>query len=151
MVMVTVHHTIRNPGKSLSLKLYAMTIASTEKLLKLELRDILSDLTDLNSLSLELQFNNQDVTQYRYWLKNAISYTLLARNAVGGKLEYRFDPGEVDSYCDLGDLAELTNSLFNRYKSLLLIYLREAGESLGTLLNIIGMCLNKLKEICALK
>lgn len=123
-----------------------MTTATAEKLLKAELRDILHDLTDLNSLSLELQFNNENVIWYRHWLLNSISYVILARNALGGKPEYSFQVRDVSAYCDIGDLSELTNRIHNQYKRILLAYEKEVGDELNQILHITEMCLLKMRE-----
>lgn len=121
-----------------------MVKARADSMLRAELKDILFDLVDLNSLSLELQFSGTQLLDYRHWLLNSISYVILARDILGAKEDFKFSYHEIDSDCNLNDLKDLTSRVTSNYSKILMAYDSEIGDELKQVLYVIKLCLLKL-------
>lgn len=117
--------------------------------LRAELADIVIDFVELYNLSLELQFRGKALDQYNYWTKHAISYTILAREALGATEKYRWPPYEIDNYAGIEDLRELTKRLSIGYQRIMMAYSKEAGDELNQILSIITWCIAMMKAAIA--
>jgi len=121
-----------------------MVKCSPDTALKAELKDILFDLVDLNSLAVELEYQNHDTKNYRYWIRNSISYVIAVRQILGAREDYKFPHFRYD-YATVDELQISTERVLSNYKKILLAYEKEVPE-LRELLNTIILCLTTTRE-----
>jgi hypothetical protein len=123
-----------------------MIKANPTSLLKEELNDLLFDIWRLNDISIELQYNERDMSKYRGWLKQTLAYTITARKALGVKDDVVEQVQIRDiEYCDILDLRRLTNNALDNYSSSLLAYANEVDEETRQLLFTIMFGLAQMK------
>jgi hypothetical protein len=123
-----------------------MTKCDVDLTVKAELKDILFDLLELNSVSMELQFLGEDLIQYRYWLLNSVTYTILAIDILeGGKKKRKIDLTEF-TYSEKDELKDLTTRVCTNYSKLITAYQDEVHPGLAEILNVIRMCLTITKS-----
>ena len=113
--------------------------------LRAELADVVHDLIDLYNLAVELEFRDNPLNHYLYWNRNALSYTILARQALGAKDKTNWTRYEIDTYANKEDLKDLTNRLSITYSRITLAYNKEAGDELNQILHIITLCIAMMK------
>lgn len=121
-----------------------MVKCNPETALREELRDILFDLVDLNSLAVELEYQNHDTRQFRYWIVNSLTYVIMMRDILGAKEEYDFVKFDYEGVT-VEELVTSTERILSNYKRILLAYEREVPE-LGEYLHALTLCLTTTRE-----
>jgi hypothetical protein len=96
-----------------------------------ELSDILKLMGKLNAISLELQFQGEDLLRYRYLLRRSIELTVKAANVAESPIYQREDYYKSLTECNISntsplvyliDLKTLTQTLTSRFEWVCLAY-----------------------------
>lgn len=83
---------------------------------------------------------NGDVEQFRFWLKNTMSYLILLQKSLepsNSENILRLLTEQQMQYVDRSDLRFLTERVISNYNKLLLAYQDEIGEENKTLMEVV--------------
>lgn len=124
-----------------------MKVANTQGLLTEELIDLLFEITTLENIKKELEFNDHDLSKYGYYLSKLRTMTAFIASCLSGRNDYDLIQEtssfrEVDGYVDISDLKYFTEKAD---KNLVATYGREVSDQNKLLLELIEHYLIKMK------
>jgi hypothetical protein len=97
-----------------------MTRANVDYCLRADVTDLIHDMLELNNLSMELQFQGENLLFYRFWLKSAISYALVIEATL--TKERPLDLTEYQYNCNQEELKELTQRVLTNLTRTIEVY-----------------------------